>query len=616
MGKRKIYFIIILAILFIIIFNCKNTYGFKQVKLYDANKEHPGEHIETVPEAGDGIKIPSSIPQSSSQVGGNPILGGTIRQKWEAQGSPRDKNNWCYLNVGGTKRYFVALAPIYGLTGDYVDIYINNNGTEKVYPCIITNSKDVWEAFEGEHPYVYNGKKYGHLVDNLCNIMEICVIPYSIPEELTKSLKNVTKIVNGGNISDSPNGPVGLDKDINYASTASVGSQQEWLNTLEKWTNEMLSDGGWIYSNSKNKTNYLEAKKTSPRRSNCALMVVHALQYFGAFDKDMKFYGNSKGGITANAKTKARLSEIAEIKDFDVGTMTTSKATFLEPGDILLYPGHTNVYKGTDSNGNKLWYDAGRCSTADIAAGSKFVTFSRKANEIGMSVTHVIRLKYNSNIDSLNSESSEFSEANDETKNFWGIIGSWFREGWAALSALFDNQFDDKKSASALYAYKKVDDIDSGEGNGDILASCEAVTKIMLNRGCRYSLGPGLVWKNIKFQFEKSNRFCCATYVAMVLYYAGVLSESQINAYNYHWTGDGGIPDMLKNAGWTKLDASQAQPGDVINDFTVHAMIYAGNGKVWDQTSCVISSSGTPPTGTTRSRSITGCQVWRAPSSF
>ena len=99
--------------------------------------------------------------------------------------------------------------------------------------------------------------------------------------------------------------------------------------------------------------------------------------------------------------------------------------------------------------------------------------------------------------------------------------------------------------------------------------------------------------------------------MSCVLYYAGVLSADKINAFNYHYTGSGGVPDMLSAAGWHKVDPSQAQPGDVVNNFGTHVMIYAGNGQVWDQSSAVFSTSGNPPTGTTTHYDISSYQVWR-----
>ena len=68
------------------------------------------------------------------------------------------------------------------------------------------------------------------------------------------------------------------------------------------------------------------------------------------------------------------------------------------------------------------------------------------------------------------------------------------------------------------------------------------------------------------------------------------------------------MPTMLEAAGFKRINPSDAKPGDIVIDYEIHAMIYAGNGKVWDQSSCVGDK-----TGTTRSRNISNCLVYRAP---
>ena len=149
-------------------------------------------------------------------------------------------------------------------------------------------------------------------------------------------------------------------------------------------------------------------------------------------------------------------------------------------------------------------------------------------------------------------------------------------------------------------------------GASSILAACEEVTQEFLNRNGRYSL-TNLIWGDIERCWEESQCICCASYVSLVLYRAGVLTPEQINAYNYQYTGSGGVGDMLAAAGWHQVSPAEAQPGDVVNDYECHALIYAGNGQCWDQTSCVISSKGYPPSRTTVSYDLTGCQIWRAP---
>ena len=152
----------------------------------------------------------------------------------------------------------------------------------------------------------------------------------------------------------------------------------------------------------------------------------------------------------------------------------------------------------------------------------------------------------------------------------------------------------------------------SSGGASGIIATCQEVTQEFLNRNARYSLS-NLIWGDIERCWTDSECICCASYVSLVLYRSGALTPAQINAYNYQYTGSGGVPDMLQAAGWQRVSPSQAQPGDVVVDYEVHAMIYAGDGKVWDQTSCVISSSGNPPIRGTRDYNISGCQIWRAP---
>ena len=134
-----------------------------------------------------------------------------------------------------------------------------------------------------------------------------------------------------------------------------------------------------------------------------------------------------------------------------------------------------------------------------------------------------------------------------------------------------------------LEKYDKMtpDDFKGMGGNGDVLATCEAVMQDMISRNVHYSLSR-LTWNNIE-QSSKDPCACCATYVSIVLYKSGKLTADQINAYNYHWTGEGGVPTMLRAAGWRQVNPAEKQPGDVINNPGVHVVIYAGDGKIYDQ---------------------------------
>ena len=156
-------------------------------------------------------------------------------------------------------------------------------------------------------------------------------------------------------------------------------------------------------------------------------------------------------------------------------------------------------------------------------------------------------------------------------------------------------------------------------GSGDILSTCEEVMNDMIKRNVHYSTSPDkLIWNNIKASSEHSYA-CCATYVSIVLYKSGMLTEQQINAYNYNATFEGGISNMLQAAGWHKVSHSEIQPGDVINNYGVHALIYAGGNKVYDQSCGVVSSNGAPPKGGPYDAwswysGNSNVEVWRAPS--
>ena len=143
---------------------------------------------------------------------------------------------------------------------------------------------------------------------------------------------------------------------------------------------------------------------------------------------------------------------------------------------------------------------------------------------------------------------------------------------------------------------------------GEILQVCQAVTDHYNAIGAYYSVGGDLIWNNIEACWDH-RAICCATYVSMVLYQSGLLTADQINEYNYHYTGPGGIPNMLQAAGWQKVPFSEIQPGDVLNSSGYHVMIYAGNGMVYDQNTCTGPKYGTAFPDST----ISSYTVWRAP---
>lgn len=174
----------------------------------------------------------------------------------------------------------------------------------------------------------------------------------------------------------------------------------------------------------------------------------------------------------------------------------------------------------------------------------------------------------------------------------------------------------DPRTQAARKYYEQFKDLEKPSGSGNILQTCEEVMKDMMARNVRYSQS-GLIWENIEAEANHPYA-CCATYVSIVLYKSGLLTADQINAYNYNYTGSGGLPDMLAAAGWRQVSHDEIQPGDVINHYEEHALIYAGGDMVYDQNCGVISSGGKPPIGApfnawSRYKGRANVQVWRAP---
>lgn len=214
------------------IFLWDKSFGFHTITLYD---RAGGVHDDViVPDAGDVINIPQDMEQSPATYESEDVTwsSGTtqnyINQIWNEQGKTYSEDHWAYITVNGEKRYLVAMVPTYGLPGDYVDIYVTNEGTETVYPCIIGDSKDIWV----DVGYTWSdGIVYGHDSGGRCNIIEVMSELSNASSDwsviggtgLLDRLKGVTKVVNGGNMVDNPEGPIGLEG----ASSQSVSMDSE-----------------------------------------------------------------------------------------------------------------------------------------------------------------------------------------------------------------------------------------------------------------------------------------------------------------------------------------------------------------------------------------------------
>ena len=235
----KSIFIIICFCIVLLSFNANfigQVLGFKEITTYD---RRGGKRTVKVAEAVDAVKIPSEVKQTYAtfeSYNRNDWSGENkeIYNKWSEQGKSASDEHWAYINIGGQKRYLVAVAPTFGQTGDYIDITFKNGNT---YPCIIGDIKDIWV----DPAYVYNSVAYGHQDGGKCVVVEVCTelanssSNYSAMSPLLNKLIDVQQIANGGNMFEHPDGPVGLDGNYTYddgSSSDSVISEDDEAGTF------------------------------------------------------------------------------------------------------------------------------------------------------------------------------------------------------------------------------------------------------------------------------------------------------------------------------------------------------------------------------------------------
>lgn len=176
------------------------------------------------------------------------------------------------------------------------------------------------------------------------------------------------------------------------------GDGTAFLKSCKKIANTIMSDGNWIYySGSGMKKSFAEARDYSPRQTSCANFVNFCMQDFGTLKPGMAFYSDNKGRLVYQGSSSQKSATKALVeKNYDIINIGGKKAVNagLQPGDICLYKGHTNVYAGLDSKGVPLWYDAGRNSTSDGKPQSGYFTNMYRASYYNsLPIYIVLRLK-------------------------------------------------------------------------------------------------------------------------------------------------------------------------------------------------------------------------------
>ena len=176
------------------------------------------------------------------------------------------------------------------------------------------------------------------------------------------------------------------------------GDGNAFLKSCQKIANTIMTDGNWIYfSGLGMKKSFAEARDYNPRQTSCANYVNFCMQDFGTLEPGMAFYGDGKGKIVYQGSSSKKAATKAMVeKNYDIIKLGGKKAVNagLQPGDICIYKGHTNVFACLNSEGVPVWYDAGRNSTSDGKPESGYFTNMYRASYYNsMPIYYVLRLK-------------------------------------------------------------------------------------------------------------------------------------------------------------------------------------------------------------------------------
>ena len=159
-----------------------------------------------------------------------------------------------------------------------------------------------------------------------------------------------------------------------------------------------------------------------------------------------------------------------------------------------------------------------------------------------------------------------------------------------------------------------------GSMNDQIIWWCKYVMNNIRNRNpkVKYSVenpgDPPLIWGDIERCWNECRGICCSTYLSFVLWLSGACPEDYINSMNYHYTGDQSA--HFQNSPYLKrIDPKDAKPGDILLHTPGkdgHAMIYAGNGMVYDQRTCAVRDGQSWADGPhAMNYPVSSCEVYR-----
>lgn len=217
MRKRILKKVLLMVLIFVILFSFFNGYYIK-VNAEDGVTPISAGTKVILPDESE-VKQYGCATYEQEDISWYPGTGQEkVNKLWEAGGKLTDENNWAYIKTpDGVNRYLVAVTPLFGNAGDYLDIHTKDG---KTIPCVMGDAKGNDSGGGVIGWYMYKGQPIGHKYDNgTCCVLEILLKDYNkIPsQDFLNSLNPVEWIQNGGSCLNGGM-PVGLNNTYNFGT--------------------------------------------------------------------------------------------------------------------------------------------------------------------------------------------------------------------------------------------------------------------------------------------------------------------------------------------------------------------------------------------------------------